>query len=579
MAKVKPEEIPPEVLEERQMIVDAKSRGRLATLGAYTKLSGPGWLQSAITLGGGSLASSLYLGVLGGVSLLWLQPLAMIIGVIMLCAISYVTLSTEQRPFRAINSHVNPVLGWGWLLATMMANLVWALPQFSLATASVRQNLLPSVLSPQVMNDTAGRLLVCLPVAVICIIMVWFYDSGKTGVRVFGILLKTMVGAVIICFFGVLVKLSFIGEGMDWSAVFSGFIPDLSLLTAPTKSLTDEIARVAPAFQEYWSDIIVSQQQSVMIAAAATAVGINMTFLLPYSMLKRGWDRNFRGLAIFDLATGLFVPFLLATACVVIVSATQFHSKPAKGFLGETDATGAKIEPDPAQVAKYEKLAAERIEYELGEQNFGKLTDEQIEQRIDELPRADKRMAAMLIKRDAFDLANSLSPFTGKIFSHYIFGIGVVGMAISSIIILMVINGFVICEIFDLPHKGWPYRAGAMLPLVGILGPFIWTGGKAQFWLAVPTSNIAFVLLPIAYLSFVLVLNSKRLLGADMPRGTKRLVWNVIMIIALTIVALGCMWKLWSGLGSIGIALLVGFIVLCLIVSVIRRMRGKEEII
>ena len=27
-----------------------------------------------------------------------------------------------------------------------------------------------------------------------------------------------------------------------------------------------------------------------MIAAAATAVGINMTFLLPYSMLARGWD-------------------------------------------------------------------------------------------------------------------------------------------------------------------------------------------------------------------------------------------------------------------------------------------------
>ena len=36
----------------------------------YTKLSGPGWLQSAITLGGGSLGSSLYLGVIGGISLL-----------------------------------------------------------------------------------------------------------------------------------------------------------------------------------------------------------------------------------------------------------------------------------------------------------------------------------------------------------------------------------------------------------------------------------------------------------------------------------------------------------------------------
>lgn len=35
-------------------------------LPVYLRLSGPGWLQSAITLGGGSLAGSLYLGVIGG---------------------------------------------------------------------------------------------------------------------------------------------------------------------------------------------------------------------------------------------------------------------------------------------------------------------------------------------------------------------------------------------------------------------------------------------------------------------------------------------------------------------------------
>ncbi|MGC8846144.1 MAG: hypothetical protein ACP5QY_09875, partial [Candidatus Hydrogenedens sp.] len=61
----------------------------------------------------------------------------------------------------------------------------------------------------------------------------------------------------------------------------------------------------------------------VMISAAATAVGINMTFMLPYSMLRKGWDREFRGLAIFDLSTGLFFPFILATSCVVIASAAR----------------------------------------------------------------------------------------------------------------------------------------------------------------------------------------------------------------------------------------------------------------
>ncbi len=61
-------------------------------------MSGPGWLQAAITLGGGSLAGAMYLGSFTGYNMMWLQPLAMILGVIMLSAIAYVTLTTGERP-------------------------------------------------------------------------------------------------------------------------------------------------------------------------------------------------------------------------------------------------------------------------------------------------------------------------------------------------------------------------------------------------------------------------------------------------------------------------------------------------
>ncbi len=87
----------------RQQIADAKASGRGATLKTYTKMSGPGWLQGAITLGGGSLGGSLYVGVIGGYEMLWLQPLMMILGIVMLSAIGYVTLSTGRRLFAAIN--------------------------------------------------------------------------------------------------------------------------------------------------------------------------------------------------------------------------------------------------------------------------------------------------------------------------------------------------------------------------------------------------------------------------------------------------------------------------------------------
>jgi len=71
----------PRIQKDRQLIVESRQKNTLATLGAFFRLSGPGWLQSAITLGGGSLSSSLYLGVLVGFSFLWLQPLAMILGI------------------------------------------------------------------------------------------------------------------------------------------------------------------------------------------------------------------------------------------------------------------------------------------------------------------------------------------------------------------------------------------------------------------------------------------------------------------------------------------------------------------
>ena len=83
-----------------------------ATFGAYLRLSGPGWLQSAITLGGGSLGSALYLGMLGGTGLLWVQLVAILIGVVMLSAISYVTLTSGERPYSAMNDVRQPSFGY-----------------------------------------------------------------------------------------------------------------------------------------------------------------------------------------------------------------------------------------------------------------------------------------------------------------------------------------------------------------------------------------------------------------------------------------------------------------------------------
>jgi hypothetical protein len=139
----------------------------------------------------------------------------------------------------------------------------------------------------------------------------------------------------------------------------------------------------------------------------------------------------------------------------------------------------------------------------------------------------------------------------------------------------MVINGFVICEMFDLPWQGKAYRIGCVMPAVGILAPFLWTGGKAQFWLAVPTSVFGMVLLPIAYISFFLLMNRPDLLGKAMPRGAKRLVWNLAMVVAMAFALCGSVWSLWSKQGWNGMLVLALFVALCVVVHLLRKRPGK----
>ena len=536
-----------QVEQDRQAILDAKQKGTLATLMTYARLSGPGWLQGAITLGGGSLAGSLYLGVIGGYEMMWLQPLMMILGIVMLSAIGYVALSTGERPFDAINRHVNPVLGWGWAIATLMANLVWAMPQFSLGTAAIQQNLFPE----QFGSDTGKYVAVGLLFGVSAMV-IWFYESGGWGLKLFEILLKSMVAIVVLSFFGVVIAMSSKGGGLAWGEILSGFIPDLSLLDRPAAAF--EAALKDSTHAEYWREQILSTQRDRMVTAAATAVGINMTFLLPYSMLKRGWDRDFRGLAIFDLSVGLFIPFLLATSCVVIASASQFHGQFDPGLVGEGPATPGIT--DKLQ-GGYEKNV------------------EGLEKHLDgsgEIELADRKIAAMLVQRDAFLLANTLEKLTGRTVAHVVFGIGVVGMAFSTIIILMLINGFTVCEMIGIPASGIQHRIWSLLPgITGALGfLFLWGDGKARFWLAVPTSVFGMVLLPIAYLTFFLMMNNRRMLGEHLPQGGRRNLVNAAMCVALAAATVGAGWSIWSKTQWYGVGGVVVFLLLAGVVHVVR---------
>ncbi len=518
-----------QIQRNREMILTAKKKGTGATIGAYTKLSGPGWLQSAITLGGGSLSGALFLGVLGGTDMLWLQLVAIIMGVIMLSAISYVTLSTGKRPFPLINEHINPALGWGWLLATITANMIWCMPQFALCFEALEKNLIGFGNTDQYKDAVAAgdkmygyKIGISLVLLVIAGGMVYLSSQPGLAAKAFDWALKIMVAIVVLAFFGVVTILGTSGA-LDWGSILSGFIPDLSQWTQPAGRIAEFVDKLAPDVGNFWSERVVRSQRDVMIGAAATAVGINMTFLLPYSMLSRGWDKTFRGLARFDLSTGMAIPYVLVTSCVVIAAGSMFHGEMDEQ-LGSGDIAVMKQSP------LYGKASQSLIaRLEALDETTKELTLEEKEVMIAGLPNAEKRIAASLVKRNAFQLSKSLAPLLGERRANLVFGIGVLGMGFSSIIILMLINGYAFCEMLGKKQGGRLHVVGCLI--AGAVGASWWLvwDGDAKMWLAILVSAFGMMLLPIAYTTFMLMMNSTKILGAEKPRGKSLLIWNVLM--------------------------------------------------
>jgi len=547
-----------------RLLDEAETASLPKKIAIWTSLTGPGWLQGAITLGGGSLAGSLYLGVLMGFGVMWLQPMAMVLGVIMLSAISYIVLSTQRKPFDLIREHVSPALAWAWLFATMLANVVWSLPQYALGTAAVQQNLIPSL------GESSYTMPVTISLFVTGYIVVWFYNSGSRGIWIFEWILKILVGIVVLSFFGVVAAMT-ASDLLPWGKIFAGMIPNPGSLFEPAPSLRGSIDATG-SMSSWWNDRISSTQKDVIITAFATAVGINMTFLLPYSMLRKNWKQKHRGLAIYDLGIGLIVPFVAATGCVVIAAASQFHAQP--------DDVLAKVATGQGkEAADYNRIVDDRLAAEKGDDFVAIKSDpEKLAVARAALPEADRRLAAMLAGRDNLALAKTLQPLVGDRVSQTLFGLGVVGMAVSTIIMLMVINGVAVCEMLGVDSGGMTFRIGALLPAVGMLGPFYWASAAPA--LATPTSVIAGAVLPIAYLTFLLLMNSKLALGDAMPRGASRWVWNLLMSTATLVAGFGSAWGMIGKTAfgfPIGTAALVVLVTLAIIgiVSFVGKNRMK----
>jgi manganese transport protein len=429
-----------EALEkERKLLAELNNRPRFwQRWRGYWGLSGPGWVQSALTLGAGSAASAIFAGSVFGYRLLWVQPVAMFLGVMMFAAIGHQALVTRARPYDVFWKKLHPAVALFWGLNVFLASVVWQFPQYSLGTAVFRDVF-------SVLGLEAPKIVIALAILAFGTWLCWSYERGsRQAIRVFERILKYMLLFMVLAFLLVVLK-----TGIDWKELFRGLFR--FHIPGDREGLT------------------------IVLGQLGAAVGVNMTFLYPYTLLARGWSKEHRRLKNFDLGTSMFFPFVLATGFVIIACANTLY---VQG----------------------------------------------------------------IVVRDAVDAAHALEPLVGLTFGRLIFSLGVLSMCLTTVVIEMLICGFVLSEVLNFEFSGWRFRLSTMVANIGILGAFF----AMPFWLPVLVSSFNLVMMPVAYIGFFFLQNKKSYLGREISRGIKGKVWNALLILAILVVAAGAVAKILS---------------------------------
>jgi Mn2+/Fe2+ NRAMP family transporter len=133
------------------------------------------------------------------------------------------------------------------------------------------------------------------------------------------------------------------------------------------------------------------------------------------------------------------------------------------------------------------------------------------------------------------EAAQALTPFMGANLGRIVFNLGFLAMTCGAISAHMVVCGFTVCEMFNLEYTARRYRMFTLLPVIGVLGVVTTT----PLWLPIAASAIAFTMLPIAYLTFLIMNNRRSYLGEAVGHGWKRATFNVILCIALLLSIIG----------------------------------------
>ena len=393
-------------MSEKEQLIELAGKPLGARIAGYLKLSGPGYMQSAMTLGGGSIASCVLMGSMLGYQLLWVQPLAIFLGFCVLAAVAKQTCETGEKPYEVFWKRLHPAMAIAWGVAALVATVLWHIPQYSLTANGAVELANGAGID---LSGNYGRGFIGVVVLAAAGFVCYLYSTGAKGLKIYETLVKLLVWGIVGAFAVVT-----IATGIDIKELLLG-ITGISFFRTVLESGFPQDA-IKP-----------------IVGGIAAAVGINMVFLYPYSLLNKHWGKEHRELAYFDLLSGMVMPFLFATAFMMIAVANTIGPEP--GAIGESVRDIRAI-----------------------------------------LPVLNQTLPAAL--------------------SLLLIGLGMFAIGFSTIITHMLASGFIGCELFGFEYQGKAKFWFSLLPAVGIIGvliPFPWYAAVTASTLAAPLMPIAVV--------------------------------------------------------------------------------------
>lgn len=287
------EQIPQNVLSrEVEKLEKLRHKPLIIRFWGHLKISGPGFMDSALTLGAGTLTAAMLSGAIFGYKTMWLLWISMGLGLFMMAAMARFTCCGRFRVIPVQNRY------HGWAVGSLMTAIIGTAAVaviFNYAQYSLGTHLIESF-TPLFGFKFPRQVNWIVYMGLTSWLILSYGRRGRRGIRLVENFMKLSIGIMLLSFGTCLVIV-----GIDWPNFFKGiFVPWLP-------SGVEGI--------------------DLFVASSAAAIGVMDWVFFHYAGLARGWGRKHESQARFDISVGLFLPFVLVNYLVIGVFAATLHTQ------------------------------------------------------------------------------------------------------------------------------------------------------------------------------------------------------------------------------------------------------------